>query len=211
MVIRFGGTWCFNIYKVSGPNSITLSLSAAYIGALCVVGYGFVNKHTNLYEYFKDGGLRRAQELLTILCTIVNIVEWGPLRGYMIIWAIGRIFTLLIKKIVTRALKIMRKYLQPRFGFANHLVLIVCVISLAYGENQKSDYLRPIHFIRWRVLNGSLYSSPTSETRSRFGCQLRWVRVGWSKNCPLFFLIGWGLTWSHKGPPRVIWGCRTQI
>ena len=25
------------------------------------------------------------------------------------------------------------------------------------------------------------------------------------------FLIGWGLTWSHKGPPRVIWGRRTQI
>ena len=21
----------------------------------------------------------------------------------------------------------------------------------------------------------------------RFGCQLRWVRVGWGKNCPLFF------------------------
>ena len=35
--------------------------------------------------------------------------------------------------------------------------------------------------------DGSLYSSPTSVTRSRFACQLRWVRVGWGKICPLFF------------------------
>jgi hypothetical protein len=34
---------------------------------------------------------------------------------------------------------------------------------------------------------GSLYFSPTSVTWSKFGCQLRWVRVGWGKNCPLFF------------------------
>ena len=43
----------------------------------------------------------------------------------------------------------------------------------------------------------------------RCTCQDR--RGGVKLAPPLFFLIGWGLTWSHRAPPRVIWGRRTQI
>jgi hypothetical protein len=34
---------------------------------------------------------------------------------------------------------------------------------------------------------------------------------GLGQKLPPIFLIGWGLTLSHKGPPRVIWGRITQI
>ena len=39
----------------------------------------------------------------------------------------------------------------------------------------------------WTPSSGCVYSSPTSITRSRFGCQVRWVRRGGVKLAPYFF------------------------
>ena len=46
--------------------------------------------------------------------------------------------------------KLGGEWLQPRFGFANHLVLIVCLISSESGLDEKSNHLGPIYLtIPW--------------------------------------------------------------
>jgi hypothetical protein len=63
----------------------------------------------------------------------------------------------------------------------------VCIWSIENDVRLRVRACGSIHTKKVEEEHGSLYFSPTSVTRSRFGCQLRWVRVGWGKNCPLFF------------------------
>ena len=52
--------------------------------------------------------------------------NWGDLYNHSMSTII---FTLMMNKIFLWILKSTRKWLRPQFGFANHVVLIVCVLS----------------------------------------------------------------------------------
>ena len=52
--------------------------------------------------------------------------NWGSLYDH---WITRRIFTLAMHRIYIRALHLRGKWLQARFGFANHPMLIACFLQ----------------------------------------------------------------------------------
>jgi hypothetical protein len=83
-----------------------------------------------------------AQNMNTILGSIVNVIGVDLYDHLMS----TRIFTLIMNKIFRGAPKIMRKGLQPHFGFANYLILIsVSYDTRKIGLVGESDHLRPIY------------------------------------------------------------------
>ena len=93
------------------------------IGHLFWVVCGQVWLQERKRHVFKIGLL--AQNMITITGSIVNINGGDPFAHLM---STG-IFTLIMNNIFVWVQKIMRKWLRHQFGFANHFVLLTCLIS----------------------------------------------------------------------------------
>jgi hypothetical protein len=52
-----------------------------------------------------------------------------------------------------------------------------------YGHHSLADNITQPNTLKC----GAEFDAAPMRLPGRFGCQLRWVRVGWGKNCPLFF------------------------
>ena len=135
------GSWTkwASTHKVDFPSSLTYT-NWTPILEWYVVRCGSMN------GYWKDScfieiGLH-ARNMYTILGSIVNIFGVDLYDHLMS----TRIFTLIINKILIGAPKNMRNGLQPHFGFANYLLLIICFIwHHEKWASWRSDHLRPIY------------------------------------------------------------------
>ena len=66
---------------------------------------------------------RCAQNMITILSLIINIIEGGP------VWPFNEHENRRFNKIFIGFQFFLGKWLWLQFGFANHLVVMVCFIS----------------------------------------------------------------------------------
>ena len=109
-------------FKVNMPNMITY-LNWTPIFEWYVFGCGF----KNIYQ--KSGMFKWDRTMCSNYYNYSRLNhqhDWKELYDHSMI---TRIFTSIMINTFIRALKIMRMWLCPWFGFANHLILKVCFIS----------------------------------------------------------------------------------
>jgi hypothetical protein len=131
--------------KVAVPNSVTyLNQTPTLSGMWFGLALRRDIKKTSVQRAWM-----RAQNMITILGLIFNLI----VGTYMIIsWR--RESSLWSWMSYSHKLQnSWGKWLQIHFGFANHLVLIVCFVSYEkWTGRKKSNHFRPIYFSLWCFL-----------------------------------------------------------